>query len=284
MILLFYFCAELGKFYFIKDNFILQFVPLTALCIFASCDLIDIHPYDGKIEGDIDINRQNISRIESRLVDRDTICFAVISDTQRWYDETEDEVASINSRSDIDFVIHCGDLSDFGITKEFEWQRDILQKLNIPYVALIGNHDCLGSGKQVYRKMYGNENSSFVAGHTRFIYLDTNSLEFDFSNPVPDLEFIRSFAGDTSVANTVVVMHVGPYDDEFNDNVAEAFNYYIHKLNNPIFCLYGHGHTTKVNDPFGDGLLYYEITCAQKRQYYVIKITKTDYEIETVDY
>ena len=53
---------------------------------------------------------------------------------------------SINKRGDVDFVVHCGDISDFGVTREFELQRDILEKLTMPYVVLIGNHDCLGSG------------------------------------------------------------------------------------------------------------------------------------------
>ena len=34
-------------------------------------------------------------------------------------------------------------MSDFGVTDEFLWQRDIMNKLRVPYVALIGNHDCL---------------------------------------------------------------------------------------------------------------------------------------------
>lgn len=255
-----------------------------AVLLLSSCDLIDIHPYDGKIEGEKHINEKNIEKIESRLAGHDSICFAVISDTQRWYDETEDEVASINRRTDIDFVIHCGDMTDFGITKEFEWQRNILQKLRVPYVVILGNHDCLGSGKEVYRAMFGRENFSFVAGPTRFVCLDTNALEYDFSNPVPDLGFIRSFADDPTVTSSIPVMHVCPFSDEFNDNVADAFNYYIHRLTNPILCLYGHKHRTEVNDLFGDGLLYYQITCAKDRQYYVFKVTKEGYEYETVDY
>lgn len=254
---------------------------IPSLC---SCDLIDIHPYDGNIDGATSLNRKHIAKIESMLANRDTICFAVISDTQRWYDETEDEVASINKRNDIDFVIHCGDITDFGVTNEFEWQRNILQKLKMPYVVLLGNHDCIGSGKEVYRTMFGRENFSFLAGHTRFICLDTNALEFDFSNPVPDLNFIRSFIGDTTAQNTIPVMHVCPFADEFNDDVADAFNHYLHELNNPLFCLYGHGHSTEVNDLFGDGFLYYQITCAKYRQYYVFTVTKDNYEYKIVDY
>lgn len=250
----------------------------------SSCDLIDVHPYDGDVDGETNLNVKNMAKIESLLANRDTICFAVISDTQRWYDETEDEVASINRRDDIDFVLHCGDITDFGVTKEFELQRDILQKLKMPYVVLLGNHDCIGSGKNVYRRIFGSENFSFVAGRTRFVCLDTNSLEYDFSNPVPDLNFIRKFIGDTTVRNTIPVMHVRPFADEFNDNVADAFNHYIHELPNPLFCLYGHGHSTEVTDLFGDGLLFYQITCAKYRQYYVFTLTTDNYEYKIVDY
>ena len=116
------------------------------LCLTVSCDLIDVHPYDGKIDGEKNINARNIEKIESNTSGKKQIRFAVISDTQRWYDETEDEVAHINLRNDLDFVMHCGDLTDFGVTKEFEWQQRILNKLRVPYVVILGNHDCIGSG------------------------------------------------------------------------------------------------------------------------------------------
>ncbi len=250
----------------------------------ASCDIIDIHPYDGKIDGDTGINARNIERITSATRGKKEIRFAVISDTQRWYDETEDEVAHINRRTDIDFVIHCGDLSDFGVTKEFEWQQKILNKLTVPYVVLLGNHDCIGSGKSVYRTMFGNENFSFLAGPTRFICIDTNALEFDFSNPVPDLGFIESFRGDTECVNTIVAMHVSPYSDEFDNNVAKAFEHEIMMLKNPLCCIHGHGHATEAHELFGDGMMYYQITCAKDRQYYVFTVNENGYSYETISY
>ena len=255
-----------------------------AFLLLASCDLIDVHPYDGNIDGDMDINARNIARIEQATRGKSRIRFAFISDTQRWYDETEDEVADINARGDIDFVIHGGDLTDFGVTKEFEWQQKILNKLTMPYVVLLGNHDCIGSGKEVYRNMFGNENFSFVAGPTRFICLDTNALEYDFSNPVPDLGYIESFRGDKSAKNTVMVMHVAPYQDEFNNNVAKPFDYEIRQLNNPIFCINGHAHSTVASDIFGNGLMYYQITCACDRQYYVFTIDENGYTYETINF
>lgn len=257
---------------------------ISALLLCASCDLIDIHPYDGNIDGDTDINARNMAEIEQNTKGKTEIRFAFISDTQRWYDETEDEVAHINARKDIDFVIHGGDLTDFGVTKEFEWQQRILNKLTVPYVVLIGNHDCIGSGKDVFRTMFGKENFSFVAGPTRFICLDTNALEFDFSSPVPDLQYIESFRDDTFSTNTIMVMHVGPFSDEFNNNVAKAFEYEILALKNPLCCIHGHGHATEAHEPFGDGMMYYQITCAKDRQYYVFTVNEKGYSYETVDY
>ena len=59
----------------------------------------------------------------------------MISDTQRWYNSTEDVVKALNARGDIDFVIHGGDQSDFGVTKEFIWMRDIFNKFQMPTYA-----------------------------------------------------------------------------------------------------------------------------------------------------
>ena len=80
--------------------------------LMVACDMIDYHPYDTKIDGVHNINQQNCERIKQQCANRSSIKFAVISDTQRWYDETKDVVSSINNRTDIDFVIHCGDISD----------------------------------------------------------------------------------------------------------------------------------------------------------------------------
>lgn len=93
-------------------------LPLLA----AGCDHIEYHPYDTDISGEQNINAKNIARIEAACRGRQTVRFAMISDTQRWYDETEKAVEALNARDDIDFVLHGGDLSDFGLKKEFMWR------------------------------------------------------------------------------------------------------------------------------------------------------------------
>ena len=55
---------------------------------FTACDMMDYHPYDTRFDGKRNIIATNIERIETLTEGRKDICFAVISDTQRWYDET----------------------------------------------------------------------------------------------------------------------------------------------------------------------------------------------------
>ena len=254
---------------------------------FSACELIDYHPYDTRVDGKSHINAQNIERIEAATAGKKAIRFVLISDTQRWYDETKAAVKSINARDDIDFVLHCGDLTDFGVTREFEVQRDILENLRVPYVALLGNHDCLGTGADVYRYMFGNPDFSFNAGDVHFLCINSNAFEYDYSVDIPNFSFIREDLESlpSNVQRTVVAMHAQPTSEQFNNNVSELFEYEIRKYPGLAFCMCGHGHHTQVNEWFGDGVLYYECAAAKHREYLVFTLKEEGgYNYETVEY
>lgn len=258
------------------------------LCIVlaaVSCNAIDIHPYDCDIDGERDINARNIVKISEKLNSTDEFTFAFISDTQRWYDETEDAVESIN-RKGVDFVIHGGDLTDFGATKEFLWQRDILNGLNAPWVTLIGNHDCLGSGEQAFKAIFGELNFHFVAGNVLFVCLNTNALEYDYNTPVPDFAYMSALLHNLppGVRKTVFVMHARPLAAGFNNNVAEVFDHYTRVFPNVQFYLFGHEHSMMEKDLFGSGILYYGVSNIEKGKYYLFTIKEDGYECETVHF
>lgn len=251
---------------------------------FLACDMIEYHPYDGRISGSKNINRQNIQRIETACEGKKTIRYAFLSDTQRHYDETEACVNHINQREDIDFVIHGGDISDFGMTKEFMWMRDIMNKLTVPYVVLLGNHDCLANGEEVFREIFGEVNYSFLAGNVKFICLNTNALEFDYSHPVPDFSFMEKEYEDDreEYRKTVFAMHVRPFSEQFNNNVANVFQRYIREFRQLQFCMNAHDHHFTADDLFDDGVIYYGTPNIRKRAYLVFSINSDethDYEL-----
>ena len=256
------------------------------LCLLSSCDAFDVHPYDGKISGSRNINEKNIARIEQSMRGKDTIRYAFISDSQRWYDELEAFVNHINKQKNIDFIIHGGDVSDFGLTKEFLWQRDILEKLTLPYVVLVGNHDYLANGDEVFRQVYGPLNFSFIAGNTKFLCLNTNALESNYSEPIPDFNFIKQEqlrqVGEYS--NTVVTMHAQPTSEQFNNNVADLFQYSIKQFPNLLYCAHGHGHNYQGVDVFDDAILYFQTPNIGKRQYILFTITADTYTQQLISY
>jgi len=264
-----------------KIFFLLLIIPF-----FSGCSLFDYHPYDGRIKGETDINNRNIERIGEKCKGRDTFRFIWMGDTQRWYDETEDFVGAVNQRDDIDFVIHGGDLADFGLTKEFMWMRDIMNNLKVPYIALLGNHDCLANGEEIFRKIFGEPNFSFMAGNVKFVCLNTNALEYDYSRPVPDFSFIEEKKAEQIEGHekTIFAMHVRPYSEQFNNNVARPFQREITEFPNLLFCLNAHDHNLNVTDIFQDGVLYYGSASINKRNYLLFTINPDGYEYEVVDF
>lgn len=248
--------------------------------------MFDTHPYDIHFDGETDINARQMAEIESRFADKDTLRVAFISDSHGWYSDTKDEVADLNQRTDIDFVIHCGDLTDTGTSKEYDWCRDILAGLRYPYVALIGNHDYLGTGDQAYQVLFGPIDFSFIASRIKFICLNTNATEYDYMAAVPNFDFLEEEVTKDSIDfdRTVIVMHAPPYSDQFNNNVCKAFRRYLDFFPGLMFCVYGHNHRDTVGDIYGDGLMFYGIDCAEHRNYRVFTFTPDGYEVEQVYY
>ena len=254
--------------------------------LFAGCDMIEYHPYDGRVKGETGINAKNIKRIESSCAEKETIRFVWMGDTQGWYSDTEKFVKAVNARNDVDFVIHGGDIADYGMTREFMNMRDIMNKLRVPYVVVIGNHDCLGTGREVFQHIFGEVNFSFLAGNTKFICLETSVLGIDYSVPIPDFQFLERELTNREEGweKTVVSMHAPPYDMEFNNNITFIFQRFLKEFPLLQFCTYAHTHNLAVNDFFNDGVLYYGCSSIEKRSYILFTITPDSYTYEVVSF
>lgn len=255
------------------------------IALLTACEM-EYHPYDRRIDGERHVNEQNIALIEQQCAAKSEIRFAVISDTQRWYDETEDAVKALNKRNDLDFVLHTGDLADFGLRAEFERQRDLLNQLHVPYIALIGNHDCLATGEKIYREIFGPFNFCFTAGSVRFVCLNTNSLEFDHTESVPNLAFIedelRNYPEECT--KTIVAMHASPKSEQFDQGMVRAFQRHIAAFRGLQCCINGHGHSFGEKEHFNDGVTYVACGNIEQRAYLLFTVTNEGYRYEKIDF
>ena len=115
--------------------------------------------------------------------------------------------------------------------------------------------------------------------------LNTNALDFDYGTPVPDFQFLRQEMQDTLINHydrTIAMMHVGPGNLVFNNNVKEVFHEYLKRFRNLRFCVYAHSHKLKQDDLFGDGIIYYCADCMKHRSYLLFTVTQEDYSCDVV--
>ncbi len=261
-----------------------NFIKLAVLAIISvllwRCGMIEYHPYDGSTDIE-NVNATNIERIVANTQGKEEFSFVWMGDSQRRYDETQDFVDYANKNLNVDFVMHGGDISDFGTTDEFEWIHKIMSGLTVPYVALIGNHDILGTGRYVYEQMYGDDNFSFEVADVKFICLNTNALEYDYNDNVPNFDYIaKELSTPTNTKRTIAAMHAPPCGNQLNDADGTIVHGMLNQFNELMFCMNAHVHTTAINDIFSDGMLYYQCASMDKRSFLLFTITKTGYSYE----
>ncbi|MBK0402432.1 metallophosphoesterase [Adhaeribacter sp. BT258] len=258
-------------------------VCLPLLIGVSACEKFEYSPNEVRLdESEQDLTRKNLEKIQALDLDkRTTFRFAVISDTQRFYDELDDAVDALNNRNDLDFVIITGDITDFGQTKEYRWINDRMQKLKIPFLTVIGNHDCVGNGKKIYQAMYGPYDYTMNIGRNRFVFINTNSLEFD--EPVPDLDFFRKALQDTANFDQAFVLsHIPPFDADFDKSMEEEFNRISNQSKVKVSI---HGHQHGYREPrkyYGDAVDYLIVGSVEKRGYEEIAVTGRQIELKRI--
>jgi Icc protein len=257
-------------------------------CSLSSCGLLEFSPNQTYVPAaEQQLTTQNLVRLTSRPKStNDTLRFVFVGDCQRFYDEAEDFVASVNQQRNIDFVIIAGDISDFGLVREMRWIHHRLRKLNVPYLTVIGNHDQVGNGRAVYQSVFGPLNYSFVYGGTKFICLDTNGREYGFQGQIPDLGWLGQQLADTANSRrSVVLCHVPPTDEDFDPVLAQSYARTIRSSSQLVFHLAGHIHRFTNGQPFQDGVPYLTAYNFKKRRYTVLSVWgRRQFNLETVAY
>ena len=260
------------------------FLFLIAFCF--SCDgLFQYNPNQTIFkDSERNLTIKNLDKIKG-LPQTDTMRFILMGDTQRWYDESSDFVKSANSQRGISFVVHAGDISDFGLSQEFKWVNEIMLKLKYPYVTVIGNHDILANGPIDYQKMYGALDYSFDFGNNKFILINTNSREYIFNGSVPNLPWLKAqLADNPNHKNAIVIAHVPPFDADFDPAMQQQYADILASDPNVKFTLYGHQHTFKEGEFYEDGVHYFVTTSMGDRGYLVVTTWKGGYRIDKVEF
>ncbi|MBW3544913.1 MAG: metallophosphoesterase [Bacteroidetes bacterium] len=256
---------------------------LLLIILAGSCEEpFEYHPNEIRLKADEQNLTQKYLDQLSKQPAGDTIRFILMGDTQRFYDHILDFVESARLQQHVDFMLHAGDISDFGMAQEFRWVHSLLRELPFPYLTVVGNHDLLANGTKIYQQMYGPLNYFFDYGSTRFLMLDTNSREYNFDGSTPDLIWLeQNLTAQGNFTQSVVIGHIPPSDSDFDQKLQEKF-VNIQKANGVLLNLYGHQHKSNITHPYGDDLPMIITNSMKGRSYFVIEIWKGGYDAQEV--
>jgi hypothetical protein len=150
--------------------------------------------------------------LETTPQETEPLRFAVIGDTQGRNNVFSSMVPLINE-SEAEFLVHLGDMTPSGASREFEAFDEALSALGVPCFAVPGNHDVRDSDSDLFQARFGQPNRYFDYAGWRVVFLDTSSLGLGPEG----LSWLRETLG-ASGSPKLVFMHVPPFDPRGEDH------------------------------------------------------------------
>lgn len=256
----------------------------TSIGLSACEKLFEFSPYQENYDDRLDrINGKNIDKIkEIDLKGASSFRIALVADNHKYTDQFVKSVERIKFMPDVQFVMHMGDFADFGLLKEYRWYEDIMNRHKKPYCTVIGNHDCLGTGLDIYQDTFGNPDYSFVFNNIKFICF--NNVIFELQDREPDFAWLEQELIDGQrYDQTLMFSHIPPYTDQFNKRREAIFKNLLRDYG-VKYSFHGHQHHFDSTDIYKDGVKYTVIPWSKQKQFVVLDISKTDVAMETIHF
>lgn len=231
-----------------------------------------------------DINANNLEKLGDGIQD-DTVRFIITGDTQRWYDEAVKFYKKVNSMLGVDFVIVAGDVTEFGSLKEMQWLAEKFNKLTAPYFVVVGNHDLTMRGREVFLRMYGELNYSFIYGGVKFICHDTNSREYLFNGTVPNIPWLKKeLQAEEGVNNYVAISHIPPISDDFDKNLVNDYINIFDETPGFLTSFHAHTHNFKAFKILDSHTPFVITSAIGKREFLLVEIINNKLNFEQIPF
>jgi 3',5'-cyclic-AMP phosphodiesterase len=260
-------------FFVIMRNLSLLILTLSGFILCSCSDAFEFSPYDTDVHTR-NTNNNLIAAIPDHLKSDDTLAFAFIADSHSNYDDLSDVLNKINQHKDVLFIIHGGDITDAGLAQEFDWYYDQINRSAIPVITAIGNHDYRSNGHEVFEKIFGPSNMSFISGGYKFVFFD--DVIWENNNLSPKYEWLTEQLVDPGYHH-IVVTHIPPWADQMQGLNNLVFTR-IANNQNTLLCLHGHEHS--YTDTIYNHIRTIVSDSVDKKWFTIIKLYKDQVFIE----
>lgn len=176
--------------------------------------------------------------------------FALLSDlhisatNQQPTEDLQNAVKDVNKLPEIDFVIVSGDVADLGDTVSLRLAQHMLQKLNMPYYIIPGNHDVkwYESGASNFDYVFKDNKFVFTHNDVEFIGFTTAPLDKTGLGHIQpeDIDWVKTVLDKTGKEKLVFAVTHYPLQTGDVDNWKEMIT--VFKKYNVQAVLGGHYH------------------------------------------
>ena len=260
-------------------NWNISFKLVTSILAFAllSACQYEISPWSTDVDCPSSVSvESNLARLQALEAEQGLMTdykVALLSDPQMYPGAFEDVIKRINKMDDVSFILLSGDLSESGLKAEIEWTCKSMSKSSKPIFAVVGNHDALGFGKEMWLETFGPYDYSFTYQNSKFVAYNDNKYEFD---NVPDrnwLEDQASVAVDETREYTFAVSHIPPWDEDIAlSQELKDFGFDL--------TLHGHEHSFDFWQLAGIELPHYVTSFTKEDEYGILTVSSSELILE----
>ena len=150
----------------------------------------------------------------------------------------------MNTRPEIQFVIHAGDVTEFGADSEIETAKNVMDRLSKPYYIVPGNHDAKWSesGCNTFNKVFGGSDFAFEKGGILFCGTGSGpNMRMGMAQvPRESMVWLDSLIKATPADKPVIYVNHNPVEKSLS-NWDQVYD--ILKRGNLVLTMGGHWHT-----------------------------------------
>jgi predicted phosphodiesterase len=141
-------------------------------------------------------------------------------------------VADINAHvPTVDFAVHLGDITDFGLNQEFDAARDILDSLRCPLYPIVGNHDNFQyDAKRGWMEFAGIDSTWYSFDYMGFHFIAIDCTRDRYHSPFvecskPLLEWVRKDLSRNREKPTFILSHYNMWQRSWNARFDTTMSY-----------------------------------------------------------
>ncbi|MBL7671540.1 MAG: metallophosphoesterase [Bdellovibrionaceae bacterium] len=154
---------------------ILIFPALSLLVL--SCIPFRDSPFSTQLlRSERNLNSVNLTLVQN-IEEDGVIRIAIFADSHQNYADLDKIIKGINQTSGIDFLVNLGDSTNSAFNFEYDQFLSLYSKIAVPKFSVVGNHDAIGSGMELFESAFGPWNFSFDSPQYRFIFWHSANLE-----------------------------------------------------------------------------------------------------------